>query len=408
MVEKQESFYIKLTNKEGLKLIREIEYIVSESGISPATKQFGGIQGEHNATKLIFKFDEELRAKLTNLDRSEERIHLRFDGYDAEGRKFEYAPFKWGSNSYEFLIPHDLTKNGGVIKVVLVVTVDGGEGNGEIYTEIELYSFPAVLKLESQPDGKTTDSEDFESLTTLALRAEEAAASAESDAKTAANGAERTEAAKAALQGGTVWIFDGGNAAGDVDLNGDGEPDINTADVIFVIDNELSAEKNNAISNKAVKSEFDKVREELRKLSNDVLGWLEILEANIKAAAKLDAHPIGSLYFSSNSQNPGVIFGGTWEQIKDKFILAAGDTYKAGGSGGTAEVTLTTEQIPSHYHNSYGWASITDPSGDYIVLGSNLINGSDDSDYRTRNTGGGQPHNNMPPYETYYCWKRTA
>ena len=38
---------------------------------------------------------------------------------------------------------------------------------------------------------------------------------------------------------------------------------------------------------------------------------------------------IGSYYWSSNSTNPGTIFGGTWEQIKDKFVLAVGDTYTA-------------------------------------------------------------------------------
>ena len=29
-----------------------------------------------------------------------------------------------------------------------------------------------------------------------------------------------------------------------------------------------------------------------------------------------------------------------------------------------------------------------------------------DSDLETANTGGNQPHNNMPPYLTVYMWKR--
>ncbi len=48
------------------------------------------------------------------------------------------------------------------------------------------------------------------------------------------------------------------------------------------------------------------------------------------------AHPVGSLYWSMEATDPAALFGGTWEQIKDQFVLAAGDTYKAGTSGGAA------------------------------------------------------------------------
>lgn len=41
--------------------------------------------------------------------------------------------------------------------------------------------------------------------------------------------------------------------------------------------------------------------------------------------------PIGSIYLSTNSINPQELFGfGTWEQIKDVFLLACGDNYTAG------------------------------------------------------------------------------
>lgn len=46
--------------------------------------------------------------------------------------------------------------------------------------------------------------------------------------------------------------------------------------------------------------------------------------------------PIGSVYISVSSTNPSTYFGGTWEQIKDKFLLCCGNTYTAGSTGGEA------------------------------------------------------------------------
>ena len=62
-------------------------------------------------------------------------------------------------------------------------------------------------------------------------------------------------------------------------------------------------------------------------------------------------YPIGSIYWSSNNTNPGTLFGGTWTQIKDRFILAAGDSYTNGATGGAATVTLTVSNMPSHSHS---------------------------------------------------------
>ena len=68
-------------------------------------------------------------------------------------------------------------------------------------------------------------------------------------------------------------------------------------------------------------------------------------------------YPIGSFYFSANNTNPSVLFGGTWEQIKKKFLFAADDEdenedYHAGKKGGEEEVTLTDLQsgLPEHDH----------------------------------------------------------
>lgn len=97
----------------------------------------------------------------------------------------------------------------------------------------------------------------------------------------------------------------------------------------------------------------------------------QLLEAltKLKAEAALAAHPVGSLYWTSVNENPATTFGGgTWEQIKDKFILAAGDTYSQGATGGSATVTLTTAQMPPHSHETN---SLTNSSGTAITTTGN-------------------------------------
>ena len=71
---------------------------------------------------------------------------------------------------------------------------------------------------------------------------------------------------------------------------------------------------------------------------------------NLKALILDLAHPVGSYYWSDDPTDPGELFGGTWEQVKDKFILAAGDTYTAGTTGGAASHTLTVAELPAHSH----------------------------------------------------------
>ena len=63
-------------------------------------------------------------------------------------------------------------------------------------------------------------------------------------------------------------------------------------------------------------------------------------------------YPVGSLYWSSKSTNPASLFGGTWVQIKDRFILACGDTYTSvDATGGASTVTLSVSNMPSHTHS---------------------------------------------------------
>ena len=118
-------------------------------------------------------------------------------------------------------------------------------------------------------------------------------------------------------------------------------------------------------------------------------------------------YPVGSIYMSANSTSPATLFGGTWQQIEDTFLLSAGSTYTAGNTGGEATHTLTTDEMPSHTHRAgFRFAAPlgTSTTYDAWMYANNMAAGTVSTD----STGGGQAHNNMPPYLVVYMWERTA
>lgn len=119
----------------------------------------------------------------------------------------------------------------------------------------------------------------------------------------------------------------------------------------------------------------------------------------------LTIYPVGSIYMSVSNTDPAMLFGGTWEVISGRFLYSADDGHWAGSIGGEEKVTLTVDEMPAHKHefrevNSNGSLSgyrFTTSSGNYSMATSYI-----------NNTGGGQAHNNMPPYLAVYMWKRVS
>ena len=111
---------------------------------------------------------------------------------------------------------------------------------------------------------------------------------------------------------------------------------------------------------------------------------------------------------SVNAANPGTLFGGTWQQITGRFLLAAGGGYSAGATGGETTHKLTVSEMPSHSHgiNNGTYVIHWDPNWSQT----NVTSGSHGSfsDLSVQATGGNAAHNNMPPYLVVYVWKRTA
>lgn len=61
-------------------------------------------------------------------------------------------------------------------------------------------------------------------------------------------------------------------------------------------------------------------------------------------------YPVGSIYMSANNVNPGTLFGGTWQAITGRFVLAANNTYPLGSTGGSATKQLSVNEMPAHTH----------------------------------------------------------
>lgn len=168
------------------------------------------------------------------------------------------------------------------------------------------------------------------------------------------------------------------------------------------------------------------------------------------------AYPVGSIYISTISSNPSSYLGGTWEQIKGRFLVASGTvtdangetaTFYAGTTGGEYVHRLSLEEMPSHTHpvsvdpvpaHSHTYK---DKYSNYIDVpyfyafdpeirewkldnlsvdfdgnrtSPYVVTSTSDSEGHTHNVvnmnGAGEfsPHNNLPPYLSVYVWKRIA
>lgn len=118
-----------------------------------------------------------------------------------------------------------------------------------------------------------------------------------------------------------------------------------------------------------------------------------------------EKYDVGDYYISNSSTSPAAKYGGSWTRLQGRFILGAGSGYTQGSTGGEANVTLTVSQIPSHTHVVRGGLNCVQGSNTRELGDSTTPNRND---VQTESTGGGQPHNNMPPYRAAYIWYRVS
>ena len=132
-------------------------------------------------------------------------------------------------------------------------------------------------------------------------------------------------------------------------------------------------------------------------------------------------YPIGAIYLSVNSINPSLFIGGTWTQLKDRFLLGSGDTYNAGTTGGSATVTLTSAQsgVPAHNHtyahtdttykaNTTSRKPGTATAANYVTSITGTANNTTKTSNNNTAANASQAHENMPPYLAVYMWERVG
>lgn len=170
-------------------------------------------------------------------------------------------------------------------------------------------------------------------------------------------------------------------------------------------------------------------------------GSAALMSDTFRDSLFLKTHPVGSVYISVLSTNPGTLFGGTWVSLGAGRTLVgfnAGDAdFNAGKkTGGAKTHTLTIAQMPTHSHtqNAHSHSGTTQAgamsAGGTWGFGTseNNVNGiraynitnsyssmnhthgftTNNATATNQNTGGGAAHNNLQPYITVYMFERTA
>lgn len=131
-------------------------------------------------------------------------------------------------------------------------------------------------------------------------------------------------------------------------------------------------------------------------------------------------YPVDSIYISYSHVDPSVLFGGAWARISNAFLWGADPTGTIGATGGESEHWLTLDEIPYHTHDfeysTSNGASFTSAkagkdgnyAGDNYLGFSNSVTEFASYQVRVAGAGGGNPHNNMPPYIQVSIWRRIA
>lgn len=167
---------------------------------------------------------------------------------------------------------------------------------------------------------------------------------------------------------------------------------------------------------------------------SDLVNAINEVLTKVNNAALNQQYPVGRIVMFYDLNDHSNYLGFTWERcIVGNFPVgydsSDSDFNTIGKTGGEKEHTLTIDEMPVHTHiqNSHSHDDILDNNDDrityntgstpnYRVIATTQMGNASGSwkmhtsDERAtnQNTGGGQAHNNVPPFEVIAYWRRIA
>ena len=96
--------------------------------------------------------------------------------------------------------------------------------------------------------------------------------------------------------------------------------------------------------------------------------------------------------------NGQVVNGKTTPDLRDRFVIGAGNTYAVGTTGGAAQISLSVAQMPQHTHNYIDYYFTANGGGSFPSTGPGQNGNPTGRTQTTDPAGGGQAFSILNPY----------
>lgn len=96
---------------------------------------------------------------------------------------------------------------------------------------------------------------------------------------------------------------------------------------------------------------YDNLQDGIDEAKSSIEEQILVIEKLKEDVKTFNPYPVGAVYISFADTDPSELFGGTWEPIEGRFLLAASSDYEVGSTGGEATHKLTVAEMPSHTHH---------------------------------------------------------
>ena len=193
----------------------------------------------------------------------------------------------------------------------------------------------------------------------------------------------------------------------------------------------VQAETERVAAEESRQEHYEVIDELIRGIEDVQNGYISEESDSVALVNLKRVYPVGAIYMSVEETSPAELFGGTWERLKDRFLLGAGDTYEAGATGGSdahshthdlwADICILSE---SSEHRSKGTVFMKEKQHenfvymDYVLQDNGALTRvvlpsrgeAGAIGYKRATNVGGTigTSSNMPPYLAVYMWKRVA